>query len=336
MKKTLFLFIVLLSVSCTTNELQVDVSDVKIKTPEFKRLDTDLFELNENNFEPKSSKLLESYGSVYQKYLMNPLRVAGTDDSAYKSSVLTFIGDRDIKSAHSELAKIYTEEKMAGIEEELLECFKHFKYHFPKKELPEKVVFCQTGWNYAFAYVDKSFLIGLDMYLGENSEFYKMLSYPQYQVRKMNAHYLLPDIARGWILTEFDNSEAEDNLLSHAIFYGKLFYAIKALLPNTEDSLIIGYTGKQMQYCYTYEKKLWAYFAEKNRLYDNNLELVRELTSDGPFTGSISKECPPRIAMWMGWQIVRSYMKNNKSMGLEELMQEKTANKILNKSRYRP
>ena len=91
-----------------------------------------------------------------------------------------------------------------------------------------------------------------------------------------------------------------------------------------------------MDYCRTYEKNIWSYFAEKNRLYENSLQTVRELTTEGPFTGAISKECPPRIAMWIGWQIIKSYMKNNKDATLEQLMAETDAQKILSKSKYRP
>lgn len=336
MKKLLPLLIVFFFLSCSTNELKVDVSGIDLKQPEFKRLDADLFLLNESNIQSRSAELQKSYGPVYQKYLMNPLRIAGTEDSLYQSALLAFIRDKDIRGAHTEIDKLFTDETIQSLQTRLLDCIKHFKYHFPNRKTPEQVVFCQTGWNYAFAYVDRSFLIGLDMYLGENSQYYKMLAYPNYQVKKMSADYILPDVARGWLLTEFDNSEGENTLLNHCLFYGKLFYAVNALLPESEDSLIIGYTGKQLQYCTTYEKKLWGYFAEKNRLYENDLELLRELTSDGPFTGSISKECPPRIAMWVGWQIVKAYMKHNKTVSLEELMLEKSANKILNKSRYRP
>jgi hypothetical protein len=71
-------------------------------------------------------------------------------------------------------------------------------------------------------------------------------------------------------------------------------------------------------------------------LYENNLKTIQELTSDGPFTGAISKDCPPRIAMWMGWQIIKSYLKNNKDVSLNELMAENDVQKILNKSKYRP
>lgn len=333
-----YLFPLFLTVlfSCRNHELEVDVSDVEIPKIEFKRLDQDLFRLTEANFDSLSPLLIRQYGAVYQKYLMNPLRVSGSGDSLYKSAVMAFINDRDVKAAQQAIQTVYTDREVQHLEEATLQMLKHFRYHFPERALPGKIVFCLSGWNYAFAYVDASFLLGLDMYMGEQSEFYKMLAYPQYQVRKMGPDYILPDMARGWLLTEFDNSETENTLLSHSIFYGKLFYAIKALLPETEDSLIIGYTGRQMKYCEQYEKNIWSYMADKNRLYDNNLQQVRELTLDGPFTGAISKDCPPRIAMWIGWQIVSSYMKKNETVSLEQLMNEKDARKILNKSRYRP
>jgi hypothetical protein len=184
--------------------------------------------------------------------------------------------------------------------------------------------------------MDSALVISLDMYLGDTAKFYQMLRYPYYQTRKMDKEHLLPDIARGWMLTEFDDKVPENTLLHHTIFYGKLFYAIEALLPETADSLIIGYSAKQMQTCKQYEKNYWSYFADKNRLYENNMNTIRELTSEGPFTAAISKECPPRIAMWIGWQIVRSYMNKNEKVSLQELMDENDVQKILSKSKYRP
>jgi hypothetical protein len=174
------------------------------------------------------------------------------------------------------------------------------------------------------------------MYLGDTAKFYQMLRYPQYQTRKMNKEHLMPDIARGWLLTEFDNTMPENTLLHHTIFWGKIYYAVNALLPRTADSLVIGYSSKQIELCRKYEKQYWGYFAEKNRLYENSLTIIRELTSEGPFTAAISRECPPRIAMWIGWQIVRSYMKKNEKVTLSELMTDMDAQKILNKSKYRP
>ena len=152
----------------------------------------------------------------------------------------------------------------------------------------------------------------------------------------MNKENVLEDAIRGWVITEFDNSEPVNNLLYHMMFYGKLFYVTDALIPDVNDSLKLGYSGAQMGYCKTYEKNLWGFFAKDNKLYENDLKIISEYTTDGPFTGSISKDCPPRIAMWLGWQIVKSYMEHNPKVTLEDLMNEKDPQKILAKSKYKP
>lgn len=338
MKKSILLpaLCLLLLCACNHNELDVDVSEISTTPLEVLRLEDDLFTLNGPDFDAKTVDVRKRYGIYYDHYLANFLNRGGSKDSLYKPAVLNFLNDRDIYEAHQYIQKLYPQEKMEGIAAEANACVKRFKYHFPERQLPTRLITCMSGWNYASAYIDSALVVSLDMYLGDTAKFYDMLRLPAYQVKKMNEHYIIADMARGWLLTEFDNTLAVNTLLHHTVFYGKLFYAINALLPEAQDSLIIGYTGSQIKYCKEYEKELWSYFAEKNRLYENNLQTVRELTSDGPFTGAISKDCPPRIAMWVGWQIIKSYMKNNKEVTLEQLMTEADAQKILNKSKYRP
>jgi hypothetical protein len=326
----------LLLFACSPDPLQVDLDTVELEPLHVLRLEEDLFSLNATNFETESEKIKNKYGSFYEHFLINPLRLNGSKDTLYKAMVLDFVKDQNVREAYDYVHKLYPASKFDALAAEVNNCAKRFKYHFPKRKLPSRLITCTTGWNYAFAYMDGALIIGLDMYLGDTAKFYQMLRYPQYQARKMNEQHILPDIARGWMLTEFDNDLAENTLLSHTIFYGKLFYAINALLPETADSLLIGYTSKQMKTSKEYEKNYWSYFAEKNRLYENNLNTIRELTSEGPFTAAISKECPPRIAMWIGWQIVKSYMKNNKDVTLDELINDNNAQKILSKSKYRP
>lgn len=340
MKKILFCAVTLclFLVSCNNNPLNVDISSVEIAPLETNRLEQDLFSMTPSNFDEKTSSIKQKYNVFYEHYLMNPLRLNGTADTLYKPMLLNFINSPEIKEAYTATQKLYPNSEIQKLEPELNSLVKRIKYHFPKQEQPLKFITCTTGWNYSVAYIDNALVVSLDMYLGDTSVFYKMLNYPQYQTRHMNQHYILPDVARGWLLTEFDNIQAENNLLSHTIFYGKLYYTVNALLPEINDSLLIGYTGKQMQTCETYEKNYWSYFAEKNRLYENNLNNIRELImpNDGPFTAAISKECPPRIGMWLGLQIVRSYMRNNEKVTLEELMNDRDAQKILSKSKYRP
>lgn len=337
-KRILFLpvFILLFS-GCSTNELDIDISSVDIKPLEVLRLEDDIFSVTEANFEEKNKALKLKYGPLYEHYILRFLNMGGTKDSLYKPAVLSFTADKDMKETYGYVKKLYPATTIEEINNELTNCVKRFKYHFPKRKLPTKLITCTTGYNFSVAYMDSALVLGLDMHLTDTAKFYQMLTLPNYLVRTMNQDYILPNLAKGWLLTEFDNDSVVNTLLYHTIFYGKLFYTMNALLPNTHDSLLIGYTSDQMKYVTSNEKNLWSYFAEKNRLYENNLKTIQELTGDGPSTSAINpKECPPRIAMWVGWQIVRSYMKNNKDATLEKLMKETDPQTILSKSKYRP
>ena len=319
--------------ACEQNPLKVDTEEVKVPDFEVKRLDQDIFALTEGNFDHGFEAIKKKYSIVFEHYLMNPFRLAGSSDTACKKQLLDFTGDADVRGAYEEAQILYA--NLDNVNAEFSQMRKRFHIHFPDRPLPKQLVATITGWNYAVAYMDSSLLLSLEMYLGEESKYYQMLRYPQYQARKMNKEHMMVDLARGWMLTEFDNAKPENTLLNHLIFYGKLFYSVEALLPEAADSLIIGYSAAQMKTCIKYEKQYWGYCAEKNRLYENSLQTIRELTSEGPFTAAISKECPPRIAMWLGWRIVSSYMKNTDS-SLSDLMKEKDAQKILTKSKYRP
>lgn len=319
--------------ACEQDPLKVDTEEVKV--PEFvvKRLDQDLFALSPGNFDKQFEAIKLKYGIVFEHYLNSPLGIGGSLDTVCKRELLKFTSDVDVRGAYNEAQKLYT--NVDDIAAELAEMRKRFHFHFPQRALPKQLVTTLTGWNYAVAYMDSTLTLSLDMYLGADSKYYQMLRYPQYQARKMNREHIMSDLARAWVLTEFDKGKPENTLLNHMIFYGKIFYAVEALLPDSPDSVIIGYSAEQMKTCMKYEKQYWGYCAEKNRLYENSLQTIRELTSEGPFTAAISKECPPRIAMWLGWRIVSSYMKKTES-SLSDLMKETDAQKILSKSKYRP
>lgn len=326
-------FLAALVAGCHPDKLDVDISTVKVQEVKFMRFEKDFFAITPQNINVKKKELENKYGAFYYMFI-NTIKGRGNPDDT--NSILEFTGNKDMKDAYAETGKSITDADIAELEKGLNDCLKRFKYHFPNRKLPKHFVTCMSGFDYNFAYPDSVMAISLEMYLGRENVFYKMLQWPNYQVRVLNKEYMLPDMVRGWLISEFDNAQPVNNLLNNMIQFGKVFYACDALLPETHDSIKIGYTTAQMKYCDEYEKNVWGFFAENNRLYENNLKTVGEFISDGPFTSAISKQCPPRIAMWIGWQIVRSYMKNNESVTLAQLMEEKDAQKILSKSKYRP
>lgn len=326
--------IIILS-ACSQNRLDVDLNEINIEAPRIQRLERDIFAMNPATIPEQTEAMKKKYGNYYVSFLSNVINRGEMRDSVYKA-LSYFIQDPDLKEAYAQSQKIYTDEEMNKISEEFFQAFKYFKYHFPKAETPKRFVTYISGWNYNFTPVDSTLGIGLDMYLGSDSKFYQMLQFPKYKSMQMTKEHLVSDAMKFWLLHVFDKNEPVNNLLNHMIFYGKLYYCLDAVEPDKPDSIKIAYTADQLLYCKKYERKIWAYFTEKDRLYQNDLKEIAQYTAEGPFTTAISKECPPRIAMWVGWQIVRAYMNKHKDVTLEQLMNNKDPQKILTGSKYKP
>ncbi len=325
------------SYSCKHNRADIDTSGVSMEPVVFKRLDKDIFSLAPNLINNQTNTLKNKYGPIfYNRYVSSIINKGGTLDSLYSESLLKFITDKDMSTTYTDITKTFSDNDVELIGDDLTEALKRFKVLFPKRKTPKQYVTFMSGFNYNIVYVDSTLAIGLEMYLGEDYKYYNALQFPKFRTRTMNKPHLLPDAVRGMVMTEFDNADPVNNLLNHMIFYGKIFYICDVLLPKVPDSLKMGYTQAQLNYCNAYEKKLWGFFVKDNKLYDNDLKIIGEYTSDGPFTGSISKECPPRVAMWLGKQIVKSYMEHNEETSFDDLMNEKDAQKILSKSKYKP
>lgn len=321
---------------CKHNQLDIDTSKIELEPVIFKRLDKDVFSLTPENSSQKIIEFQKKYATFYTRYVSSIVNNGGKVDSLYSQTLLRFINNKDIHTAYNDVLKSYSDNDIELIGDEMTEAVKRFKVFFPKRKTPKQFVTFMSGFQYNVVYVDSTLGIGLDMYLGSKSMFYSMMQLPNFRTRTMNKEHVLSDAVRGWIITEFDNADPVNNLLNHMIFYGKIFYVCDGLLPQVQDSIKMGYTSVQMDYCNKNEKNLWGFFAKDNKLYDNDMKLVSEFTSDGPFTRAISKDCPPRIAMWLGKQIVKSYMEHNDGVTLEDLMNEKDVQKILLKSKYKP
>jgi hypothetical protein len=335
-KLTMIALFVYFLTGCKHDNLDIDTSKVVVEPIEFKRLDKDIFSLTPENSAQKMMGFQKKYSTFYTRYISAIVNNGGIVDSLYSQTLLRFINNKDINTAHADLIKTYSDNDIELLGDEMTEAVKRFKVFFPKRKTPKQFVTFMSGFQYNIVYVDSTLGIGLDMYLGNKSMFYSMMQLSNYRTRTMNKEHVLSDAIRGWVITEFDNADPVNNLLNHMIFYGKIFYTCDALLPKVQDSIKMGYTAAQMNYCNKNEKNLWGFFAKDNKLYENDLKLISEFTSDGPFTRAISKECPPRIAMWLGKQIVKSYMEHNDNVSLEDLMNEKDVQKILQKSKYKP
>ena len=98
----------------------------------------------------------------------------------------------------------------------------------------------------------------------------------------------------------------------------------------------MGYTSAEWEWVNKYEKDMWLSLMASKDLYTTQLIEKGRYVNDGPFTLPFTQESPARAGVYIGWQIVKSYMKHNSNISIQQLMQETDAQKILNQSRYNP
>ena len=215
--------------------------------------------------------------------------------------------------------------------------FKFFKRH---KELVDKfttpkVITVNTDIDYRNKVIlaDSLLLIGLDNYLGPNHKFYDGI--PEYIKEDFTIPGIFSDVAEKFAFYNIPRIEFY-TFLDKIIYYGKVLY-YKDFTIDIADRNKIGYSKAKMKWAKENEYFVWTYFIENNILFnpDNNLE--SRFINDSPFSRfylEIDNESSEMIGKYIGWQIVKSYMKNNDT-SLKNML-NKSPIDIYNNSKYKP
>jgi gliding motility-associated lipoprotein GldB len=236
------------------------------------------------------------------------------------------------KELYIEVQKKYS--NFEPVRKELETLFKHIKYHFPKTKTPKVItVISEMDYNNKVIYTDSLLIISLELYLGKDHKFYQ---FPNYLKQNFEEKQMMPDVVSSFSLNKIA-VVIDKTLLSEMIYLGKQLYLKDLLLPDYSDADKMGYTPDQIKWCEENESYMWRYFLERELLYSNDSKLNNRFINPAPFSKfylEIDNESPGRVGAWLGWQIVRSYAKNN-DVPIVELL-KMSAKEIFEKSKYKP
>lgn len=254
---------------------------------------------------------------------------AGNEDTVWTNKMKNPL----LRQVHDEVQKKFGNfQKERGDLEEL---FRHIKYYFPETNLPKVVtLISEVDTDSKVIYADTLLLVSLDVYLGKDHEFYT--GFPEYQRKTFEKSQLLSDVVSNFSIRKIA-PPTDRTLLSQMIYFGKELYMKDLLIPQVSDADKIGYTPEQILWSQENEGYIWRYFVDEKLLYDSDPKLPGRFINPAPFSKfylEIDNESPGQIGMWIGWQIVRSYMKNN-DVSLQQLLQT-DAKEIFDKSKYKP
>ena len=232
-----------------------------------------------------------------------------------------------------EVVKKFPSEEM--IADELYPLFQHIKYYFPQFRSPTILTTTSdVDYNNKVILSDSLLILSLDNYLGTEHEFYGGIK--KYIAQNLKESQLAPDVAEAYA-RQLVSKPRQRSLLAQMIFFGKELYLKDLWLPNTSDAEKIGYTEEQLAWATENEAEMWRYFVENEILYSTDAKLPARFISPAPFSKfylEIDNESPGMIGRYLGWQIVRAYMKNNE-VTVEQLL-VKNANDLFTESKYKP
>ncbi len=327
---TILVLVGLAAVSCQRNPLKVDVSDIDLELT-FKNYEDDLFAPTEN-LEEKVAGLQEEYGTFFNLFNHHMIGIGGPEDENFYLQLEAFLSDTMIVNLKDEAIQRIDRIRLKS---DFTKAFKHYRYYFPDKVVPA-IYTCISGLNESVILDDSLIGISLDKYLGADFDYYPRLGLPAYKIRNMHPQKIVPEALYFWAMTEYPISAQASKVIESMIYEGSLLYFVDAMQPAVHDTLKIGYTHKQLQFCQAGEAAMWAYLAEHNLLFSTKRMDIKRYVDDGPYTSSFTAESPGRVGAWLGWQIVRSYMKKNPEVSLKQLMENRDYLQILNESGYQP
>ena len=311
----LYLFFVgFLSCSKTTNS-SIDVSDIQVIT-DIHRFDQKFYTSGPGNL----SILKGEYPYLFPE---------PNADSIWVNKMQ----NPDEQELFSESQKLYNE--FSKETNQLNSLFKHIKYYYPKFNEPKVItILSNVDYENNVVLADSLLFISLDIFLGKDNQVYQ--DFPEYVKQNYTQEHLIVAVAEKFA----DQSILPSNnktFISRIIQEGKKISLMQSFLPAISGAEIIGYTPEQLTWAEKSEVEIWKYFIQNSMLYSTDPQLSNRFIDDAPFSKfflEIDKDSPGRIGVWFGWEIVQSYMKNNK-ITLQEIMITDNE-EIFLKSKYKP
>ncbi len=331
-----------LIVSCNSKK-QPDTSNINVELKVI-RFEKDFFEADTNNTNVSMEILRENHHNFTNDFLWRILGLEGVDTALWSGAIKQFYHDympiyEETKKNNNDIESAIADTK---------EALKLVKYYFPTYRLPSQFITFigpmdafatnQTGGSGDIITTD-ALAAGLHLHLGSDADVYNteqgMQLYPNYISRRFTPSYIPVNAMKNIIDDILPPVKQGSPLIDIFIDHGKRMYVLDALLPELSDTLKLGYTASQLKGAEKNEGLIWNYFLENNLLYETDMFKTRSFTNDAPSTIEFGEGSPGFISLFIGRQIIRTYMDKYPDTDIKTLL-SMDGKKILAASKYKP
>lgn len=338
MKKELFwlMALSLLIVGCDERTDTVsEKQEVKIEEEKFKqaKVEVKIKRLEREMFAFKSKADIALFLERNPIFVRDYFEVPNAHKEApFIDQLYDMYTNEKLKEFYRDNEKFYG--NMDDLKTEMNSMFSYIKYYYPDYYVPE-INTLVTGFRFDrdFSFSDSLIVIGLDYFMGSNAR-YRPQFY-DYMLLRYEKQYIVPMMGLAITKKFNDYDDKDETMLAEMIYYGKAHYYLERVLPTLPDSINIQFSGKELTETNQNVDVIWGHFVEKKLLFDTNHKTKQRYIGESPGVVAIGDNCPGRIGRWLGWQIVRKYMKENPEITLQDLMKNKNAADIFKKSKFK-
>nr|WP_229368354.1 gliding motility protein [Fibrisoma limi] len=255
-------------------------------------------------------------------------------DTALVNELYTRVNDPELNVLYQQVQSEFDD--LADLKEQLSEAFTNIRKDFPDFRSPRVVTVMSGFLGTDLLVSDSLVVIALDYFAGPKAKYRPQgPNFPQYILRRYQKNYIVPAVV--FALSDKYNATnpADQTLLADMIYYGKGYVFTKTMLPEVDNSFIIGYTDQQLTETYNAQDLVWAHFIDNQLLYQTNPAVKQRYLNERPFTAEIGPRAPGAIARWVGWRIVSRYYDENSNVSIQELMANADARQIFQQSGYK-
>ena len=293
------------------------------------RFDVDFYRYLQDEIDFSDLAVYTNFLNVYGE---NVLNIGSSEDPGFQENVKSYFSNPAIQDLYRTEQELFTD--ISSSNSELSRGLNLFLKEFPAISKPQ-IYMHVSGWEQKIIVTDDILSLSADFYLGSDYPYYQHFFY-DYQRKNMNPDRIVPDYLMGFMMANFPLEGKEDVLLDRMLYEGKLAYILSRLLPDRQEWEYVSYSKEEYDWCQSNRSQIWSTILENQHFFTPNLRVVSQYIREAPHTVFLSEDSPGRVGVWLGYQIITSYMKHNPDISLSELMQKSDYQEMLKESRFKP
>jgi hypothetical protein len=343
-KNTIFIFNAILFFTlffcisgCDGSKNRRSAVDVNVNIKHFEK---DLFELKANAGPDDFLKLREEYGPFYDDFVSYIMGYGDPLSDSAMRAMYYLSQDEHMKHLAGLVAEKYSGNTEAF--DQIKDAYSIYYAQFPEDSVRDVVTYI-SGFSMTLNPVSEDYTgLSLDMFMGDTFTAYRVITppIPDYLHKLFVPEQLAIQNMKSIVYEKVQmQNPPVSRILDEMISWGKLYYILEEVMPETEKHLLIGYDESEMEWCEDVETDIWKFFIKDQLMFQNMNAATMKLFTEGPRTsypGVPIDYCAPMIARYSGWKLVKSYMENNSELSMQDLISETDSDKILKLAAYKP